>query len=70
MALIKVITSPSGQSVYATDADGSRRALLGYIGAGNTFFAARHEAEAIHKQKWGENAKRQLEDAWRGRPVP
>lgn len=70
MAIVKVIASPSGQSVYAMDVDGSRRALLGYIGAGNVFFAARAESEPHHKQRWGEGLKRTLEQQWLGKATP
>lgn len=66
MATIKVLTSPSGQSVYAID--GERRSLLGYIGNG-TFFSTRPEAEPYHRQRWGETLKRSIETAWIGKGI-
>lgn len=67
MAIIKVTSSPSGQSIYAMDVDGSKRVLLGYIGAGNVFFAARQECEPFHKQRWGEGLKLTLANQWAGK---
>lgn len=72
MATIRVVKSPSGESVYAVEGDAphERRSLLGYIGAGNIFFAARAEAEQFHRQRWSAALQHTLETAWQGRSVP
>lgn len=72
MATIRVTTSPSGQSVYAVEGDppNERRLLLGYIGTGNVFFAARDDAATWHRQRWGAALQNTIETHWRGKPLP
>jgi len=68
MAIIILTDTPFGRSVYAHGAKG-KRLLIGYVDAAGVFMTGRSEHAALHKQRWGESIRREIESHWIGRSL-